>query len=214
MSRKLTLSRPLINSCTRLAIAALLATAIPSFPAAAVRIRGVENSTDYQVCASRLLRAGISPNTLATACAEALRPEELSRCVLKIKLRTPIAPSDALYACSQVRRPEDVATCVLEISGNTKDAPATDVLSDCRRSLLPISFSECVVALHRKIDISTAKALDTCFDTADLPRSPYRTYQPIKPPVPNVTLPNLVPSISPPVQTTPAPISPVNPGNR
>lgn len=209
------ISHRLLFSGTQLAIAALLVTAIPCFPAAALRIRSIEPPDDYQVCAVRLLRAGISPNDLADACAGALRPDELSRCVLRIKLRTPINPQDALTACSQVRRPEDLSTCVLEINSRTKNPPADRVLDYCKSSLLPISFSECVVGLNRAIDISTARALDNCFDTtAELPRSPYRTFLPlVLPPVPTANPPAILPPLSSPSQTLPlnTPSTPVNP---
>lgn len=213
-------SHLILSSGIRLAIAALVATAIPCAPAAAIRIRSIAPGNNYQICTERLLRAGIAPNTLANACADALHPEELSNCTLKIKLRTPIAPLDALSACSQVRRPNDLSTCVLEVNSNTRDAVATDVLDYCRRSLLPISFSECVVGLNRTIDISASKALDTCFDTAvDLPRSPYRTYVPlVLPPLPTAPPPALLPPLPTPQNTPPSqlpslPSSPVSPSN-
>lgn len=208
------LSHSLHSSSIRLGIAAVLAITIPSAPAVAISIRGIPEPTNYRLCAERLLRAGIAPNTLATACAGALRPQDLSSCVLKIKLRTPIAAQDALSACSQVRRPNDLSTCVLDINSGTKSAVATDVLDYCRRSLLPVSFSECVVSLNRTIDISTARALDTCFDTAftELPRSPYRTYVPlVLPPLPTAAPPQVLPPLPqgqvapPPGQITPPP---------
>lgn len=209
------ISHRLLFSGTQLAIATLVVTAIPCAPAAALRIRSIEPPDDYQVCATRLLRAGISPNDLANACSGALHPDELSRCVLRIKLRTPINPQDALSACSQVRRPEDVSNCVLEINSHTKNPPIADVLDYCRRSLLPISFSDCVVGLNRAIDISTARALDSCFDTtAELPRSPYRTFLPlVLPPVPTTNPPAILPPLSSPNQTLPlnTPATPVSP---
>jgi hypothetical protein len=45
----------------------------------------------YRGCAGRLLSVGISPEAAASACAETLRPKDLSRCVVEIEQETAIA---------------------------------------------------------------------------------------------------------------------------
>lgn len=189
---------------SQLAIASLFALAIPNRPAIAL--------TEYQVCAYELLRADISPERTAIACSEALVPKDLSRCVLRISYQTPTISNEALTACTRVRRPLELASCTVDINTKTQGAEAIKVLDYCRRSLLPVSFSECVIGLSRQIDASTPKALDTCIAADDFPRELSPTFAP--PPSSNPTPPNVIPSLAPsptvPVQPD-TPIDPVTP---
>lgn len=145
-----------------LAIAGLLAAG-HTLPATAA------NWNEYRTCAARLQAAGISPQQIGSACAEALRPREFSICVLDIKKRTTILGQDALSACSRVRRPADLASCVTNINRRTKNPPALAVLDYCRRSLLPTRFSECVIGLSGQIDFSPSTAMESCIAATDYP---------------------------------------------
>jgi hypothetical protein len=161
--RNLTLPSFLRFCASQLTIAGLVAMAIPSRPATAY--------TEFQICAAQLVRfSAVSPEVASRACAEALRPEDLSRCVVTISQITPTLTQDVLRACTRVRRPVELARCVFDISDNNRDSEVPAVLSYCRRSLLPIRFSECVTGLTREIDFSTARALQSCIAAEDFPR--------------------------------------------
>ncbi|HEY9901021.1 MAG TPA: hypothetical protein V6D43_01100 [Candidatus Sericytochromatia bacterium] len=199
---------PLGRLCaSQLVLAGLMAIAIPIRPAAAY--------TEFQICAAELVRfASVAPELASVACGQALRPEDYSRCVVTISLRTPAATQEALQACTRVRRPVELSRCVVDITDRTRDSEVPSVLSYCRRSLLPIRFSECVTGLTREVDFATPRALDACIAAEDFPRQlfpnpnfvPPASSQPTLPTVPNV-LPNLTPTpIIPPSDT---PVNPV-----
>ncbi len=200
-SKRFSLS-PYFQFCTgQLVIAGLLAMAIPSEPAAAF--------TDFQICAAQLERyAGASPEAASDACAEALLPKDLSRCVVTISQLTPTLTSDALTACQKVRRPVDLGRCVYDITSTTRDSEALRVLDYCRRSLLPLRFSECVTGLSREADFPAANFMDRCIAAEDFPRNLNPTFAP--PPPSNPTLPSSAPFSAPPPTTpvTPIPATP------
>lgn len=160
---KYSILSPLLRFCaSQLAITGLLAMAIPPEAATA-------NSNEFKTCAAELLRANISRNLAAQVCAEALYPEDLSLCVLKINAQTPIIADEALYSCQRVRRPLELASCVVDINQYTQNPEVLLVLDRCRRSLLPLRFSECVIGLSREIDFSSTEALETCIAAEDSP---------------------------------------------
>lgn len=145
-----------------LAMASWLGTTVPGTALTA------SYSNDYRACAGQLLRVNISADAVLPACAKALRPRELSSCVVKISRETKINPVDALATCRQVRRPEELATCVVGISQNTQGEANAVVLNYCGRSLLPVSYGQCVVGLRSEIrDLPALRALDTCIDASD-----------------------------------------------
>lgn len=148
---------------SQLVTASLFTLAFPATPVSA----GVDQ---FQICAAELLRAGISRENAARTCAEALEPKDLSLCVLKIEQLTPIAADDALFACMRVRRPKELASCTVDINQHTQGSDPVSVLANCRRTLLPLRFSECVIGLSREIDFSVEGALATCIDAEDFPR--------------------------------------------
>lgn len=148
-------------SVTPIAIAGLLAATIPSVPANATHIN------EYERCAGYMLTAGVSSEPAATACAQALRPRSIGQCVYYIKKHTPISGADALSACTRVRQPLGLANCAIDINRGTKEAEALAVLDNCRRSLIPTNFSECVVGLSRRINLPPARAMETCLSTYD-----------------------------------------------
>lgn len=191
--------------CTgQLAIAGLLALAIPSPPAAAL--------TEFQVCAAELGRANISLELASKACASVLAPKDLSECVIRINYLTSALANDALVACTRVRRPKELASCVVDINRKTQNSVAPSVLDYCRRSLLPLRFSECVIGLSREVDFSAPRALETCITAEDFPRELFPTFAP--PPSSRPTQPNPVPNVTPappnPVELD-TPIKPLNP---
>jgi len=112
------------------------------------------------------LSLGITGQAASQSCATALRPRELSSCVAKINKLTQITPVDALSACQQARRPQDLATCVVSISKSYQGSANPATLTSCGRSLLPVSFAECVVGLRRAVDLTPTQAFTTCIDAS------------------------------------------------
>ncbi|NET37138.1 MAG: hypothetical protein F6K19_34795 [Cyanothece sp. SIO1E1] len=159
-------------SATTLAATGMIATMLPMAPAAAASRRG------NRICADTLLDAGISEEEVALACARALQPRTVSRCVNKIVNRTSITGPKALEGCTQVRRPNELASCVVDIGKIRDVADLTDVLDYCQRSLLPRQFGNCVVALSAEIGIAPKAAMDTCIGTSDIPTDLAPTFIP------------------------------------
>jgi hypothetical protein len=145
-------------------VLAVLGSLGMSLPSAAVT---ASYNNDYRVCAARLLSVGVAAETASQACATALRPRDLSACVIRIEERTQIPASDAVATCREVRRPENLATCVVGISQNSQEAVNPVVLDYCRRSLLPERFAECVVGLRAEIDFAPTQAMEACIDASD-----------------------------------------------
>lgn len=191
--REHTVSGSIRFAATQLAVAGWLAVSLPS--TAATIPSSYQNA--YRSCTGRLLSVDISANEAATACAEALRPRDLSRCVAEIKQRTAIAAGDALGTCRQVRQPNQLANCVVGISRNSDEEAVPGILNYCGRSLLPERFAECVVGLRRETDVASTQAMDTCISASDTPRN---------------FSPNFVPAQQTPVQ--PDPSAPTLPGNQ
>ncbi|TVP67877.1 MAG: hypothetical protein EA343_00270 [Nodularia sp. (in: Bacteria)] len=124
-------------------------------------------ANDYRVCTARLLNLGITEQAISQSCAKALRPRDLSSCVVRINQQTQFSAVDALSSCEQARRPENFSNCVVGITRNTQEAVPTTVLNYCGRSLLPERFAQCVVGLRSEIDIAPTQAMDTCIDASD-----------------------------------------------
>jgi hypothetical protein len=139
-----------------IAIAGLWINILPS--------QGVISSykNDYRACAAQLLSVGVTPEAASQGCATALRPRELSHCVVQITKQTQITPVDALYSCNLSRRGEDFAICVVGISKSTQQQVNQAALSYCGRSLLPVTFAECVIGLTKEINLTPIKSLDQC----------------------------------------------------
>jgi hypothetical protein len=113
----------------------------------------VSYRNQFRGCTGRLLSVDISAEAAASACAEALRPTDLSKCVIEIERQTEIAAADALSSCRQVRRPDELASCVVGINRNQEEG-IPSVLNYCGRSLLPKRFAECVVGLRIEADFA------------------------------------------------------------
>lgn len=125
----------------------------------------------YAQCAGALMKLNLSPQQVAQSCSRSLYPENLASCVVDIAGGTDILAEDALKTCRRVRRPLELATCVVDISnvGTAGDAPA--ILDHCRRSLLPASFSQCVLGLVNQTDLGAPAALRYCIDGSDRDRN-------------------------------------------
>jgi hypothetical protein len=161
-----------------LTTAGMLATSLPAHALFYGPTRLVPRASDFEACANRLLGAGISAEEAARACARALDPGDLSRCVSRIETGTEVDAIAALDACKRVRRPIEMASCVVDIDSAREDAVALDVLDHCRRSLLPTRFSACVIGLSREIDFSTASAMSTCIAAGDRPSEFNASFEP------------------------------------
>ncbi|MEA5514082.1 hypothetical protein [Nodularia sp. UHCC 0506] len=154
-------------------------------------------ANDYRVCTARLLNLGITEQAVSQGCAKALRPRDLSSCVVRINQQTQVSPVDALSSCEQARRPKDLSTCVVGIARNTQEAVHTTVLNYCGRSLLPERFALCVVGLRSELDIAPTQAMDTCIDASDRVSSGFSPAS-----VPQNTVPS---EFSPSFEVTPIP---------
>lgn len=173
----------------------------------------------YRSCAGRLLDVGISPEAAASACAAALRPTDLSKCVAKIEQQTAIASVDALATCTQVRRPNELANCVVGISRNAEEDAVGSILNYCGRSLLPERFAECVVGLRIEADFTPTDAMTSCIDASDrlgavsptfIPENQTPLSQPTSTPIePENQTPLIQPAPTTPVpELTPSPDTP------
>lgn len=127
---------------------------------------------DYESCVRTLSGLQLAETEVAAACAAALYPRSLGECVSRISGDTAIAATDALSTCRRVRRPNDLATCVVDISrGSSEETVLTNVLDNCRRSLLPVRFSSCVTGLRGGVPaLSTDQAMTNCIASSDRPR--------------------------------------------
>jgi hypothetical protein len=215
-------------AATSLAVAGWLGMSLPSL---AANITTTRSRNPYRNCAGRLVGVGISADAAATACAGALNPQDVARCVVRIEGQTEIVAENALATCRQVRRPIELARCVVGISDRSQGETVPGVLDYCGRSLLPVRFAECVVGLRREIDFAPTQAMDTCISASDRPVEfdptfiPQRQIQqlpvqsaPLTPDVPQEQTPPAQPAPVPtapqeqtPVQPAP-PTTPTNPG--
>lgn len=154
---------------TQLATLGLFITALPILPASAITIRFPRTKNDYRACSVELMGVGLTADAAASACAGALHPRDISKCVVQINRKTNIAGVEALASCQRVRRPKELATCVVDINTKSRAQTTTPllVLDQCRRSLLPEQFSECVVGLSRQVDFSVDRLMTTCLDSRD-----------------------------------------------
>jgi len=132
---------------------------------------------DYQECAAGLIGEGITPTEAAQACGIALNPEELAECVIEIDAET-LTSAVVLNACRQVRRPDEMASCFNDIRGIDGTTEAANVLENCRLSLLPERFANCVVGLRQEIDFSTDEAMTSCILAGDRPRNVLPSFRP------------------------------------
>ena len=164
--------------------AGLFATIIPIRPAEA-------GFNQFDTCVFELLDRGIPDQLAASACSDALKPQDLSECVQRIGVETPITAGEALSACYRVRRPVELADCTIGITNEAKEAyvrtnlPTSETdsrstqvlqptallaLEGCRLSLLPQRYSECVIASSRRTNLSPSDAMKTCIKAEENPQ--------------------------------------------
>lgn len=206
-----------------LAIAAWSLTSLPSaaqfFPSYSSRNYyaypySYLSPTDYRHCAARLLRVRVPAPVVATACAQTLSPENLSKCVVDIKDKTNNNALDALNICSQARRPTELADCVVGISQSTNKRADPADLTYCGSSLQPSRFADCVVGLRRSLNFAIPTlALDTCISATDqlLNVAPNFVPQNGTPPISSTTPTTSPGSPNQPVQPAPIPRGLLNP---
>lgn len=198
-------------------------TAVSPTAAQAIDIGGVRvfsplepTKRDYRECVTDLTRLNVAPETADSTCAKAFKPEDFSRCVVRISRNDAVPATEAVNACRQVRRPIDLASCFTDIRNLLKDTSASEVLSSCQRSILPVRYANCVVGLSQaEKSLTGSAALNTCIDASDFPTEFEPTFIPFERTTPGAIQPdsqlNLPsPSTTPlfPSQTTPTPTTP------
>lgn len=177
--------------------AGLLAISIPVEPANARNM--------FDVCFGQITAVGVSSEQAKVACANALIPKELSRCVSRVALTVSVKADEAVNNCYKSRRPVDVANCVIDINNQVslnQDWPKTNrvtetfadpttqvidsseelspsllVLESCRRSLQPGVYSQCVTALSRNVSLERLRqAVNICLSGEAFPPALFPDY--------------------------------------
>ncbi|WP_094678361.1 hypothetical protein [Hydrocoleum sp. CS-953] len=121
----------------------------------------------FRICSRDLLSVGLSESEVANACGAALKPRDLSKCVTRIYDSTTkeLPAEEILFNCQRVRRVDELGNCVRKINKAVKDTSnESAVLENCRLSLLPESFSSCVIGLSSNVGLSTEELLTTCLN--------------------------------------------------
>ena len=181
-------------SAVQFIVAGVVATVLP-LPASATTFSSTYRASerDYSSCLSSLTGAGIPINDAADACAGALYPADLSTCVTRIEGNTAILATDALNSCRQTRRPVDLASCVVNISDRASEDPiALNVADFCRRSLLPLRFSNCVVGLQGDT-LTITEAMQDCIAAGRRPREVLPSFVPIDQGIPSTPTRIIIP---------------------
>ncbi len=190
-------SRRLQGWCGRVAqfamVGGLVAMAVPVAPAIAAN----DSQDDFQRCTATLTRLNLPQEEALYACSRSLAPEHLWKCVQRVN-RQGYAPDAALNACRQVREPQSMAACVVDIRDRFKDSVADEVLDNCRRSLLPLRYADCVVGANRgETGIAPTAAMTACNDADYFPREVDPTFIPYSAAQPSILLPETMPIPAP-----------------
>ncbi|MFQ4135305.1 hypothetical protein PGN35_003210 [Nodosilinea sp. PGN35] len=119
-------------------------------------------ANDFETCTSSLIEAGITAAEAAGACGRALHPADLASCTVDVLGAAEVDAPQALLACQSDRRPLELATCVGDIHQGLAVANSTAVLNNCRRSVLPARFSDCVVGVAAAAELAVADAMAQC----------------------------------------------------
>ncbi|WOD38108.1 hypothetical protein [Nodosilinea sp. E11] len=133
-------------------------------------------ANDFEGCTSLLIDAGIDGAVAASACGRALHPLDVSRCAVDITQVADVSAEQALVACQSDRRPTDLATCVSDIHQSLEIANSTTVLNNCRRSLLPVRYADCVVGVATAAALSTADSMNRCIAAGYQPQDVAPTF--------------------------------------
>lgn len=119
-------------------------------------------ANDFERCTSNLIGAGIDPTAAAGACGQALHPVDLASCTVDVVGVADVDADQALVACQSDRRPQELATCVSDIHQGLEVASSTPVLNNCRRSILPERYADCVVGVATAADLALAESMTQC----------------------------------------------------
>ncbi|WP_052050190.1 hypothetical protein [Leptolyngbya sp. KIOST-1] len=84
--------------------------------------------------------------------------------------------AQALLACQSDRRPQDLASCVGTIHRSLAVTNSTAVLNNCRRSVLPLRFADCVVGVAAAADLAVTDSLRQCSAAGYLPEDVAPTF--------------------------------------
>lgn len=141
---------------------------------------GVAIEYNYGQCATDLLAVGLSAESAAAACAQALYPEEVSGCVLGVTTITDLTAEAALSACSRDRRPLEVATCVAHIQEMLPVDNAAPVLENCHHSILPVRYADCVVDIALATALATTESMALCIAAGDRPVEVAPSFIPVR----------------------------------
>ena len=144
------------------ALTGLLAVNLSISPAAA--------RNDFNACTGSLIDNGVASTAATAACSLALHPRDVSGCVDGVVDVTEIPASNALAACSRVRRPKDLSTCVSDIHQDLSIANSQSVLDNCRLSLLPTRFSDCVSGINAAAALAADASMQACISAGFQPR--------------------------------------------
>ncbi|MDR9402932.1 MAG: hypothetical protein RI580_05770 [Halothece sp. Uz-M2-17] len=127
---------------------------------------------EFKICAEELQEAGLSPDESSAACADALRPKDLSLCVLSMNQEVGIPAEEGLYNCYRDRRPLELASCVVDINQFLEGDDIGIIVENCRRSILPLRYSDCVVGLTNAAEetIDPANAMEECINADTFPQ--------------------------------------------
>jgi hypothetical protein len=146
------------RQCSVIPFAIAVGLAAPAVLIAAPR--AIAN--EFATCTSTLLEVGLEATDAAAACGKALHPVDLSRCALTITGVASVDATQALVACQNDRRPQELATCVDTIHQGLEVANSTAVLNNCRRSVLPLRFADCVVGVATAADLTATASMAQC----------------------------------------------------
>ena len=113
-------------------------------------------------CADSLIAIGVAETSAASACSDALEPDDLASCVTQIEGTTDVKGNEALQSCYRVRRPDELASCVTTISNNLAPGKSAMALDSCSRSLLPERHAECTLDLTGIAKLSGEDAMESC----------------------------------------------------
>jgi hypothetical protein len=119
-------------------------------------------ASDFEACTRSLIEAGIDGSTAAGDCGQALHPTDLSSCVVDITKDTDLDVAQTLVACQSDRRPQELATCVSDIHQNLAIDNSAMVLNNCRRSILPTRYADCVVGVAKAAELAPADSMAQC----------------------------------------------------
>ncbi|MFH7242290.1 MAG: hypothetical protein ACHWZW_05500 [Spirulina sp.] len=123
---------------------------------------GLAIDYNYGQCVADLLEVGLSAQAVGSACASALRPEQVGSCVFDVTAVTELSAEAALAACSRDRRPLEVASCVVDIHDFLDVSNSAAVLNHCHRSILPVRYADCVIDTALVAELATTESMALC----------------------------------------------------